>query len=72
MLRTVTHFGKDVQAKGCPEHFDPTFIKFIYHFPRDVKPRISEAISRHASSLSVIKIASTQDALRLLESVADC
>jgi adenylate kinase family enzyme len=71
MLRTVTHFGKDVQAKGCPEHFDPTFIKFIYHFPRDVKPRISEAISRHASSLSVIKIASTQDALRLLESVAD-
>jgi adenylate kinase family enzyme len=69
ILRSVTHFGKDVQADGCPEHFDPTFIKFIYHFPRDVKPKIDEAIARHAATVAVIKIESTEDAARFLESV---
>lgn len=69
LFRTVTHYGKEVQAKGCPEHFDPTFLKFIYHFPRDTKPKIDEAIARHAHSVSVINIASTKDAARFLDSV---
>jgi adenylate kinase family enzyme len=68
LYRSVTHFGQDVQAKGCPEHFDPTFIKFIYHFPRDVKPKIDEAIARHATTVRVIKIESTEDATRFIDS----
>ncbi|HEY1223061.1 MAG TPA: hypothetical protein VGE75_06155 [Acidimicrobiales bacterium] len=71
IFRSVRHFGQDVQAEGCPEHFDPTFIKFIYHFPRDVKPRIDEALARHVSSVSVIKIESTRDAARFLDSLRD-
>ena len=71
LFRSVTHFGQDVQAKGCPEHFDPAFIKFIYSFPRVVKPKIDQAIARHSSNVAVIKFDSPHDATRFLESLRD-
>jgi adenylate kinase family enzyme len=71
LFRSLSNFGHDVQAPGCPEHLDFTFIKFIYRFPRDVTPRIKEAIARQASRLSVIKINSNDDAEQFLDSVRD-
>jgi adenylate kinase family enzyme len=62
IFRSLSNFGRDVQADGCPERFDPTFIRFIFRFPRDVKPKIDEALARYASSLTVIKIESDVDA----------
>ncbi len=69
LYRSVTNFGKEIQARGCPEHFDPTFLKFIYRFPHDVKPKIHESLERHRDSLKVIKIESDEDAASFIQSL---
>lgn len=42
LKRTVTYWKKNRpdMAEGCNERFDWEFIKYVWNFPRDTKPRI--------------------------------
>jgi adenylate kinase family enzyme len=53
-LRSVRNRGRAVQADGCPEHVDREFLRWIWRFPRDSKPRLDAALYEHAQHTRVI------------------
>jgi adenylate kinase family enzyme len=53
LRRSVTQFGKEVQARGCPERVDPQFLRWIAGFRRHVRPRVLEAIATAAPDVKV-------------------
>jgi adenylate kinase family enzyme len=56
VLRVAKNWHRDVQAKGCPEHFDGEFLAWLWHYPRDVQPLLDEALARHAHTLEIIEL----------------
>jgi adenylate kinase family enzyme len=56
LLRVAKNWHRDVQAKGCPEHFDWDFLRWLWRFPRDVRPGLDEALARHAHTLDIIEL----------------
>lgn len=56
LRRVVRNWHHDVQARGCPEHFDWSFLQWLWRFPRNVRPGLDEALARHAGSFELIKL----------------
>lgn len=48
LRRTLTHLGRTRAdlAPGCPERFDLGFLKYIWHFNRDHRPRLLAALAQ--------------------------
>lgn len=62
-LRRVTmNHGRAVQAVGCPERFDLAFLRYVWRYPIDSRPRLDEALQRYADRLEVIELRSRQEA----------
>jgi adenylate kinase family enzyme len=58
LLRTIRGYGitrPDLPA-GCPERFDPTFLRYVWDFPRKHRPRIDAGIARFGSHLRVTRL----------------
>jgi adenylate kinase family enzyme len=53
-LRSVRHRGRAIQAEGCPERVDREFLRWIWRFPRDSKPRLDVALHEHAQHAQVV------------------
>jgi adenylate kinase family enzyme len=60
LWRVATNWHRDVQAPGCPERFDWSFFLWVWRFPRDVKPGLTEALARHASAIELIELTAPQ------------
>lgn len=58
LRRTVRHHGQDVQAADCPERFDLAFLRWIWRYPVDSRPRLDAAIDRHRETLRTIELTS--------------
>lgn len=56
LVRVARNWHRDVQAKGCPEHFDWDFLRWLWRFPRDVRPGLDEALARHGHTLDIIEL----------------
>ena len=56
LVRVAKNWHRDVQAKGCPEHFDWDFLRWLWRFPRDVRPGLDEALARHGHTLDIIEL----------------
>jgi adenylate kinase family enzyme len=75
LWRTARGYGRerpDLPA-GCPEHFDLTFLRYIWDFPRKHRPRIAAGIDRFSGHLGMIRLASdraVEDFLAPLEAAA--
>ena len=54
LLRSVRHRGRAIQAEGCPERVDREFLRWIWRFPRDSKPRLDAALHEHAPHAQVV------------------
>lgn len=67
LRRWATHFGRDVQAAGCPEHVDLTFLRWIWRYPKDSRPRLDAAIDRHREHLRVLELRSRREAAAFLD-----
>ncbi|HWD95144.1 MAG TPA: hypothetical protein VG246_01875 [Acidimicrobiales bacterium] len=65
--RVIVNWHRDVQAKGCPERFDISFIHWVWRFPLDARPLLDEALARYAGHFTVIELKSAQHARRYLE-----
>jgi adenylate kinase family enzyme len=61
LLRVAKNWHRDVQAKGCPEHFDGKFLQWLWHYPRDVRPTLDDALARHADSIDLVELKSRRD-----------
>jgi adenylate kinase family enzyme len=51
LWRTVRHRGRDVQAPGCPERLDLTFLRWVWRYPVDSRPRLDVALEPHRPRL---------------------
>lgn len=69
--RWATHLGRDVQARGCPEHVDLAFLRWIWRYPKDSRPRLDAAIARHREHLRVVELRSRREAAAFLDDLDD-
>jgi len=50
---------RDVQAAGCPERLDLTFLWWVWRYPIDSRPRLEAALDRYRANLRVIELTSS-------------
>jgi adenylate kinase family enzyme len=48
--RTLVNRGRAIQAEGCPERLDLSFLRWMWNCRRDSRPRLMKAIEEHGSS----------------------
>ena len=64
--RSLRHRGRDVQAPGCPERLNVEFLRWVWRFPRDSRPRLDAALARHGH-LRVVELRSSRDIAAFLD-----
>lgn len=72
LRRVVQGYGRtrvDL-APDCPEHFDLGFFRWVWRWPRDVRPAVVEAIANAGPDLEVIRVTRSAEADELLREVA--
>lgn len=67
LRRSLGRHGQSVQAPGCPEHLDLGFLRWIWRYPRDSRPRLDAAIERHRAHLRVVELRSRRQAAAFLD-----
>jgi len=67
LRRTLGNRGQAVQAEGCPERIDAEFLRWIWNYPTNSRPRLDAAIAAHPH-LRVVDLASTAAARAFLDS----
>ena len=70
LRRSLRGRGREVQAPGCPERLDLEFLRWIWRFPHDTRPRVMAALREHASSAEVLVVRSRREGRRALERLA--
>lgn len=55
--RSALNHGKAVQAEGCPERFQLSFLRWIWNYERDSRPRLDAALGRQGH-LAVVELRS--------------
>ena len=58
LRRSFRHHGVPVQAPGCPERFDPSFLRWIWRYDTDSRPRLDAASHRHRNALDIVELRS--------------
>lgn len=66
LRRSLAHWGRAVQADGCPERIDLSFLHWVWRYPLDSRPRLDAAIAAHPG-LDVIELRSPSAARAWLE-----
>lgn len=69
LQRIVLHHGRAVQAAGCPERLDLEFLRWVWRYPRDSRPRLDAALDRYRADLRVIELASSAQVDQFLRDV---
>ncbi len=67
LKRSLQHHGEAIQAEGCPERFDLKFLRWVWRYPTDSRPRLDGAIERFHEHLSVVELDSASAARSFLE-----
>lgn len=71
MLRVLrrwwTNLGRPVQANGCPERLDWRFLRWVWRFPIDSRPRIDAMLARFSDEIRVIELTSPAAVLAFLD-----
>ena len=70
LRRTLPHRGRALQAEGCPERLDPAFLRWIWRYPIDSRPRLDAALGRYRDSLRVVELTSPTQVRAFLDNVA--
>lgn len=69
LRRVLKQQGLAVQAPGCPERLNLTFLKWVWRYPRDSRPRLDAALDRHRANLRVIELTSSAQGGKFLRDV---
>jgi adenylate kinase family enzyme len=67
LKRSLKHRGAAIQAEGCPERFDLKFLRWVWRYPIDSRPRLDKAIERFRDELAVVELDSESAARSFLE-----
>ncbi len=66
LRRSISHYGRAVQAAGCPEHIDVKFLRWIANYRRDSRPRVLAELEAGGPGLTVHVLRRPRDAARFL------
>jgi adenylate kinase family enzyme len=67
LKRVIKNWRRDIQAPGCPEHFDLKFLRWVWRYPVDSRARLDQALARHADTLEVFELRSRKEIREYLE-----
>jgi adenylate kinase family enzyme len=67
LWRTVTNYGREVQADGCPERFDGKFIRWVWRYPKDGRRRLDAALRTYEDRLRVVELRTPGEVRQFLE-----
>jgi adenylate kinase family enzyme len=70
LKRVVLNWHRDTQAPGCPEHFDLTFLRWLWDFPYNGWPTLAAALQRFEGHLEVVYLTTSTSARRYLAELA--
>jgi adenylate kinase family enzyme len=70
LRRWARHHGRDLQAAGCPERFSLRFLRWIWRYRVDSRPRLDAALERHRGHLQIVELRSRQAAAAFLEGLS--
>jgi adenylate kinase family enzyme len=65
--RSVANRGRPVNADGCPERIDRDFLRWVWRYPKDSRPRLDAALARHRDHLDVIELTTPAEVRSFLE-----
>jgi adenylate kinase family enzyme len=68
--RVVLNWHRDIQARGCPEHLDLSFLRWLWDFPHTGRPALAAALRRHEDHLEVVYLTSSASTRRYLAELA--
>ena len=66
LRRTLTHYGREVHADGCPERLDFKFVRWVWRSSRDSRPHLDGALARLNNRVRVIELRSPREVRRFL------
>lgn len=64
--RTLTNFGHEVQAEGCPEHLDVKFVRWVWRYPKNSRPHLDAVLDRFRDRVRVIELRTPREVRRFL------
>ena len=68
--RTLRHHGRAVQAPGCAERIDWTFLVWIWRYRTDSRPRLDAALDRYRAELTIVELGSRTQVAAYLRQVS--
>ena len=66
-MRSLRNRGRAIQAEGCPERIDFQFLKWVWRYPVDSRPRLDRAVERFHERLRVVVLTSPTAVRRFLD-----
>ncbi len=68
LLRISRTFGqvRADMAPGCPEHLDLAFLRYVWLYARDHRPRLVAGLRRHRERMRVVQLRRPRQLARLL------
>ncbi len=70
LRRSLRHRGKAVQAEGCPERVDLKFLRWIWRYQIDSRPRLNQALAKYGDHLRIVELTSRRAAIAFLNGLA--
>lgn len=67
LRRWWEHRGRDIQADGCPERMNLAFLRWVWRYPIDSRPRLDSALRQHRDRVRVVELTSTRQMNDFLE-----
>nr|MDQ2728107.1 topology modulation protein [Actinomycetota bacterium] len=67
--RTLRHHGREVQAPGCPERLDLAFLRWIWRYPIDSRPRLDLALDQYRVGRRVVELSFPAQVRRFLRDI---
>lgn len=71
LRRSLGRRGQAVQASGCPERVSLEFLRWIWRYPADSRPRLDAALQRHGARLRIVELRSRREAAAFLDRLAE-
>ncbi len=69
LRRTLTNYGREVQATGCPERFDLKFLRWVWQYPARARRDLDVALDRFAGRVEVHELRTPSEVRHFLASV---
>jgi adenylate kinase family enzyme len=67
LKRVLRNWHQPTQAPGCPEHFDWSFLTWVWRFPYDARPQLDEALLAYRGRFEVVELSTRRDVRRYLD-----